>query len=239
MTDQSDILSGDITPVVTEQAAVVTPTPAPVAQPSYHDQLRSIKNEEGLQKYASVEDALTGGIHAQEFIQTLKQEKAQLQAQLEDQRNEYEASTQTAYTQPVQNTTEQGLGVEDVYSVVKEIEQNKVRESNRKTVRDTLLAHCKGDLAIAEEVLTKRLEELNMPREQLNSLIAASPDAATELLGLERKGSSSNYMSGTINPDAVEAHTPVRTPSNKPLPIGATNDHLIQQWRNSIVDVNK
>ena len=240
MTDQSDILSGNSTPATTEQAQTVTTDVAPVTQtPAYMDQLRSIKNEDGLQKYASVEDALTGTAHAQDFIKTLKNEKADLEAQLEAVRAEKEASTQTAYTQTEPATADKGLGVDDVYSLMKEYETNKVRESNLKSVGNTLLEHCNGDAAKAEEVLSKRLSELNMSRDHLNTLAATAPGAAAELLSLGNKGQSSSHMSGTINPDAVEAHTKKEVPQPKALPIGADSSHLVSAWRDAVAEVNE
>lgn len=239
MTDQSDILSGNSTPAEAAPAQTVTTDVAPVTQnPSHLEQLRSIRNEDGLQKYASVEDALTGTAHAQEFIKTLKNEKADLEAKLEAERREKEAMTQTAYTQTEPATAEKGLGVDDVRSLMKEYETNKVRESNLKSVGNTLLEHCNGDASIAEEVLTKRLSELNMSRDHLNSLASISPDAAYELLNLGDKGRSSSHMSGTINPDAVEAHTKKEVPQAKALPIGASDAHLVSAWRDAVAEVN-
>lgn len=238
MTDQSDILSGMSTPATTETAATTTIETAPVTtQPSYIDQLRTIKNEDGLQKYASIEDALTGTAHAQDFIKTLKNEKADLEAQLLAMRNEQEAMTQTAYTQTEPATASKGLGVDDVYSLMKDYEQNKVRESNLKSVGNTLLAACNNDKAKAEEILTKRLSELNMSRSHLNSLASTSPSAVFELLKLDAKGRSSDYTSGTINPDAVEAHTKKEVPRAKALPIGASSQHLVSAWRDAVADV--
>tara|TARA_R110000824_G_scaffold150498_2_gene321119 strand:+ start:1363 stop:2085 length:723 start_codon:yes stop_codon:yes gene_type:complete len=239
MPDQADILSGASTPVSTTPADTTTIDTAPVTQqPSYVDQLRTIKNDDGLQKYASIEDALTGTAHAQDFIKTLKNEKADLEAQLETIRNQQEAMTQTAYTQTTPATAEKGLGVDDVYSLMKEYETGKVRESNLKSVGNTLLANCNNDKAKAEEVLTKRLSELNMSRAHLNTLAATSPDAVFELLKLDAKGRSSDYTSGTINPDAIEAHTKREVPRAKALPIGASSSHLVSAWRDAIADVN-
>lgn len=233
MADQSDILSGESTPAVATQVATTTTNveTAPVAH-SYDAQLKSIMNEEGLQKYASVEDALTGAAHAQEFIKTLKQEKEDALAQLQ------EATAQTAHVSAEPVTTEKGLGVDDVYSIYKDIEQSKVQESNRLAVKDTLLKHCNGDLAKAEEVLNSRLEKLGMTRSSLNTLATTSPSAVYELLGLGKQGQSSSYTSGTINPDAVEAHTKREVPQAKRLPIGAGTEHMVNAWRDAVAEVN-
>lgn len=238
MPDQADILSGASTPAAAAPATTVTTDVAPVVQePSYMEQLRTIKNDDGLQKYASVEDALTGTAHAQSFIQTLKSEKADLEAQLLAERKDKEAMTQAAYTQTSAATAEKGLGVDDVHSLIQGYEATKVRESNIQSVGNTLLAHCNGDKAIAEELLSKRLSELNMSRDHLNTLAATSPTAVYDLLKLE-KGQSSSHMSGTINTDAVEAHKTTEVSKPKAMPIGASSSHLVDAWREAGAALN-
>ena len=91
MTDQSDILlGGEAAPQPSAPATASNPTEAPVTPTqTYTDYLKTIKNEEGLQKYASVEDALIGTAHAQEFIKTLKDEKNMLEQQLSEFKSEF------------------------------------------------------------------------------------------------------------------------------------------------------
>jgi hypothetical protein len=45
-------------------------------------------------------------------------------------------------------------------------------------------------------------------------------------------------MSGTINPDAVEAHMKKDVPQAKALPIGASDKHLVSAWREAVEVVN-
>ena len=238
MTDQSDILSNEaqVTEPVT-QDVVETQTSDTTAKEVdvnslFKDQLSAIRHEEtGLQKYASVEDALKGTAFAQDHLRTLEGENAEL-------RNRLEALAQTAITNEPQQTAKDGVSSEDVYKLMRNYEASKVKESNRSSVRDTLLDHCKGDVAKADEFLNTRAKELNISRAQLADLAAESPTAATNLLGLVAKGTSSNYMEPSISSDAVDVHIKKELPTAKPLPIGADSSHLLSAWRDAVAEVN-
>ena len=248
MTDQSDIILGTTAPAaVTEPVVQATPMTTTPAE-DYMEQLASIRNEDGLQKYASIRDALTGTAHAQEFIRTLKEEKAALELEREALVDELanrmsveEAMSQVASQQPQVQTVQTGVGREDVYSIMKDYEQSKVRESNRKSVIDTLVNHCAGDSNKASEMIANRLSSVGLTRDQLSELAETSPKAVFELFGIHGKGTSSMAAatSGTINTDAFalsNSHREVVKP--KPLPIGATRQHVVDQWRSAIADVN-
>jgi len=247
MTDQSDILLGaQAAPQQAPQATVSNPTEAPVAPTqTYAEYLKTIKNEEGLQKYASVEDALIGTAHAQEFIKTLKDEKQMLEQQLNEFKSEFtkrmeqqEQANQLAFAKQDQQPTVQGLGKEDVYSAMEEYEQSKVRKSNRKSVVDTLVNHCNGDEAKAAEYIGNKLKELGMTRDQLASLAESSPNAVYNLFQVNGKGTKPSSIGNSINPDAVEAHVKMEAPRAKRLPIGADNSHLVNEWRASVAETN-
>lgn len=241
MTDQSDILLGaEAAPQ--QQAQPVTNATPDVQLPTHDpikEKLASIRNEEGLQKYASVEDALTGAAHAQEFIQTLKAEKQAALEQLEAERKAREdAANQLALTKEPSIPTSNSLSKEDVYSAMEEYELSKVRESNLKSVRDTLVSHANGDIKKADELINKRLKDLNLSREYLSTLASNSPKAVYELLGLSDKGTNQNLSGGSINVDAVEAHVGKETPKAKRLPVGASNNHLVNEWRAAVAETN-
>lgn len=246
MTDQSDILlGGEAAPQQVPQATVSNPTAAPVT-PTYEQYLKSIKNEEGLQKYASVEDALVGTAHAQEFIKTLKDEKKLLEDQVDEFKSEFtkrleqqEQANQLAFAKQEQLPAVQGLDKEDVYSAMEEYEQSKVRKSNRKSVVDTLVNHCNGDEAKAAEYIGGKLKELGMSREQLASLAESAPNAVYNLFQVNGKSTTSAVSTAnTINTDAVEAHVNKEAPRAKRLPIGADNSHLVGEWRASVAETN-
>jgi len=241
MTDQSDILLG--AEAAPQQQAQTVPTNTPVESTVTHDpikeKLASIRNEEGLQKYASVEDALTGAAHAQEFIQILKAEKQAALEQLEAERKAREdAANQLASTKVEQPPAVQGLGKEDVYSAMEEYERSKVRKSNRKSVVDTLVNHCNGDEAKAAELISNRLRDLGMTREQLASLSESSPNAVYNLFNINGKSTKPAMTGNTINTDAIEAHVSKEAPKAKRMPVGASNSHLVNEWRTAVAETN-
>lgn len=244
MTDQSDILnSGDaveatVAPVVTE----ATPLVSAPAEPSYMEQLRSIKNEDGLQKYASVEDAIASTVFAQDHIKKLEAELATERAEKDAQRAELErnASAQFASTQEVQPQVA-GLSREDVYSTMEEYELIKDRKSNRKSVVDTLVQHCNGDEIKANEYISNKLKELGMDRNQLASLAETTPNAVYTLFGMDGRGTNtSGITSGTINTDAVETHNKDKeVPKAARMKIGASTQTLVNEWKASQQEANQ
>lgn len=71
----------------------------------FSDLLSGIRNEQGQQKYSSVEEALKGGAHAQNFIKQLQEENASLKAslsksdELQSKYSEIEKTVQTLMSQ--------------------------------------------------------------------------------------------------------------------------------------------
>ena len=244
MTDQStDILGGAADQAATQQPAVSPATQATTAtEDPYKTALAAIKNEDGLQKYASVEDVLSSVPHREEFISTLKAEKQAIEQQLLDAKLELEKrmSVQDAMSQiastpnTAQTDQESGLRREDVYSLMKEYESAKSVESNRKSVSDALIKHY-GDEAKAQEILAGKLSELGMSREQLAAIAGNSPKAASQLLGLDSQGSAAvnKTVAGNVNPDAIESSTNTDIPKSKGIMLGASGKDLINEWRNA------
>ena len=244
MTDQSDILSGEQAATTQLTPETVVPQATPATTPSvdtFQDRLAAIKNEDGLQKYANVSDALTGAGHAQEFIKTLKDEAADREAALELLQAELaNARAQQASASQTQPTQASGLSRDDVYSIMKDAEFNKVRQSNRKSVIDTLVNHCNGDKVKASEMIEQRLAAVGLTRDQLGALSESSPQAVYELMQVDGKGKNSmaQATSGTIRTDAVEmSNTGNGIPKAKRLPIGAGSAELISEWNAAKAEV--
>lgn len=244
MTDQSDILGNDVeTQQVTTQ---VTPEVTATTSP-YAEQLAAIKNEEGLQKYASVDDALVSAVHAQEFIKTLKDEKSGMAEELEHMKTELtkrisieDAVSEIASTRAPQVTPKVALSREDMYSLMEERDLMKSRQDTRKSVVDTLVNHCGGDSSKAAIMIKDRLAELGMTREHLATLSETAPGAVYELFGISGKGKPApRMMESTIRTDAVEmSNTGNGVPKPKPLPIGAGSQELVAEWRNAVAETN-
>ena len=244
MTDQSDILGNEVAPqqVTTTASEAVTP-----ATP-YAEKLAAIRNEEGLQKYASVDDALTSASHAQDFIKTLKDEKSLMAEELESykaqlaQRISIEDAVSEIASSPAATVTpKQGLSREDVFSLMEQRDVQATRKSTRKSVVDTLVNHCGGDSSKASVMIRDRLSELGMTRDNLAALSETSPSAVYELFGINGKGSvAPRQLASNIRTDAVEmSNTNSGIPRSKRLPIGAGSSELVSEWRNAVAETNQ
>ena len=243
MTDQSDILGNE---VVTQQDTTAVVQSTENVNP-YADKLSAIRNDEGLQKYASVDDALTSAVHAQEFIKTLKDEKSTLTEELADYKAELakrlsieDAVSEIASTKAPQVTPKTGLSREEVFSLMEERDGLTTRQSTRKSVVDTLVNHCGGDSSKAAVMIKNRLADLGMTREHLATLSETAPGAVFELFGINGKGPSTpRSLESTIRTDAVAMSHGNGIPKPKRLPIGAGDAELLVEWRNSKAEANK
>ena len=244
MTDQSDILGSD----VETQLATTSVEQSTVPVTSYADRLAAIKNEEGLQKYASVDDALTSVAHSQEFIRTLKDEKHDMAEELDRARTELakrlsveDAVSEIASTREPQVTPKGGLSREEMYLMMRDYDSSKSRQSTRKSVVDTLVNHCGGDSSKAAIMIKDRLADLGMSREHLATLSETSPQAVYELFRISGKGPSTpRKLESTINTEAVEmSNTGNGIPKPKRPPIGADSSFLVEEWRNSVAETNQ
>lgn len=247
MTDQSDIFSGaDSTNTAPTTANMATP-PAVTAADPITELLTSIRNEEGLQKYASVHDALKGASHAQEFIKQLKQEKLDMENRLRELQGEVtkrtsveDAMSMIASKREPQHTTAQGLDREDVYSLMKEYETTKQLESNRKLVNEKLINYFGGEDK-ARQAVQERIAELGLSSEDLQSLAMSSPKAVYKVFGLEDKQGLAiqKNSKGTFSTDAVLSSSQYKEePKHRPLKVGATGKDLLNAWRAAGANLN-
>ncbi|AJT60711.1 putative porin superfamily protein [Citrobacter phage CVT22] len=224
-----------------QSAATTAPPAEPVSSPSastYADLLGSIKNEQGVQKYATIEEALKGLANAQEYIPQVKtqlsakeQELADLRAELEKRKavEDVIASLQPKQPEPVVEPTSQpsqGLSAEDVQRYVEQaLNQSKAQDiqtSNTSKVRSALVSKY-GEKA--QEVATARATELGMSMADLNKLAASSPDAALALLGASAPVSTGAPVRSSVSlPDVQRT---VSLAPEKSLMRGATTKDLV------------
>lgn len=223
------------------QESTTTTSPAVTEQsPSaanYADLLGSIKNEQGVQKYATIEEALKGLANAQEYIPQVKSQLSAKDAELATLREELSkrkavedviASLQPKQPEPVVEPTSQpsqGLSPEDVAKLVQEqLNASKVKEvqtSNTSKVRAALVSKY-GEKA--QEVAASRISELGMSMDDLNRLAASSPDAVLALLGASAPVSTGAPVRSSISlPDVSRT---VSLAPDKPIMRGATSKDI-------------
>lgn len=163
-------------------------------QPTVEEQLASIKNEQGEQKYKTVDDAIKALSHSQEYIPTLKKEKEELEKQLEEfkQKQADEEALQKAKELLQGEEEEQAAQPQaDIESqlnaLLEKREQQSTLETNKELVNKTLF---EGLGEKAPEIVAQKLKELGMAKETFESLAGQSPQAALQLFGNQPKQTS-------------------------------------------------
>ena len=183
MADQ-DIFENDSTPSAADPAAGGNPDGAG----DLADQLlASITNEEGKQKYGSVEEALKGAANAQSHIKTLETELAELKAKgnsTEKLDELLEAVKSKGSGQGDAEANTSTMKPEDVLGIVKDYltdtEAAKSRQNNIDTVANTFKSRYGKD---ASEKLYGKAADLGFSKDDINKLIANNPTAALNVLG--------------------------------------------------------
>lgn len=183
----------------TQEGTTTTPpkvTTQPPSASTYADLLGSIKNEQGVQKYATIEEAFKGLANAQDYIPQVKtqlsakeQEIAELRAELEKRKAVEDVIASLQPKQPevpvVEPTSQpsQGLSPEAVQQLVmQQLSHAKAQETQQTNVSKVRSALVSKYGEKAQEVASTRAAELGMSMEQLSSLSASSPDAVLALL---------------------------------------------------------
>lgn len=218
----------------------------------FADLLGQIKNERGEPKYHSVQDALNGLLHAQQFISTLTTEKKQQEEQLRAAQAEAERirvledtlNKLTSQQSQTQNTTQpvfdESKIAELVTSTLTKREQEIVSKQNLQTVVSQL-QHVFG--ADAEKKFYGKAQELGLSIPEMNALAAKSPSAALAMLGVQAQTQTQSKgvlpSTGSINSSGVQ--TPPQSfigRNEKATLIGATTQdiQLASDRANKMVD---
>jgi len=208
------------------------PAPAPAQTPTtdYNDLLLGIKNEQGLQKYANVEDAIKGLTHGQDFIATLKAEKAELEAKLKSQ-EEMEKLLGTSPEKsdpPAAATAEPSLKPEDVETILVQREQRLVHTENRKSFLNTLTENFGAESGAK---LVELVEAKGISRAIADQMAAESPEALSTLLGLKTTPKT-QVPAGGVNTDST-AFNQQPAPKVGSAMRSTSNKDLVESWKAS------
>lgn len=223
-------------------------TPAQTEQASsdnvFADQLATIKNERGEQKYNSVEEALKGSANAQQFITELKSELAALKEQTAKYQSELEkresvedvVSRLTAKEEPkVEETTEaQAFDEQSINQLVEQQltqrEAEAKRAQNVQNVQSTLSKQF-GDKT--RDVVIQKAKELGISPERIGEIAAESPQMALALFNTTQSktpGSTSALGSQRVPPDYAPKENELSRPTNSLLS-GATSKEQAEYMR--------
>lgn len=187
MTDQS---------VFNDQNPAATP---PVEQQqqaptnAYQDLLNGIKNEQGLPKYATIDEALKALAHSQAYIPDVKnqltqreQELVQLRAELEQRKSLEEVVSRLAtqnqpepvVNQPAGSGLDESAVMKLVQQHLEQREATTVAQANELQVSDALRAKY-GDKSAS--MVEQRAAELGLTKQALGELSRKSPQAVLAL----------------------------------------------------------
>lgn len=190
MTDQSVFSEQEQATKPQEQQQQAAPN-------AYEDLLKGIKNEQGLPKYATLDEALKALQHSQEYIPQVKtqltqkdQELADLRAKLEQHQSlEDVVSRLTKPTQPDIKDDRPNVSGLDESAVMKLVQQQLERNqqtmsaaANQQQVESALKAKY-GDKTV--DVVKQRAAELGLTPQALGELSSKSPQAVLALFNTQ------------------------------------------------------
>lgn len=228
MSDQQNLFNDNQqTPAQQPVEQPVTPNPAPAAPiDPFTQMLANIKADDGRQKYNSVPDALNALDHSQKYI-------AQLQAQIKE--LEVKAAQNVTMEQVLerinqpkeQNQPQQaGLTPDDVMAILQQQEAKKKVEDNAATFVSKF-KEIYGDKA--QEVFYGKAAEMGLNSQQIESLVASSPQAVFTMFGITNTAPTpSAPMPNGINTTAMV--TPA-APEIKTAMGFVTERQLVDSWK--------
>lgn len=225
-----------------------TPPKTPESSDPFADKLNGIVNENGEPKYKTVDDALVALGHSQQFIETLKAEKA------EEERKrlelESELNTRKSVEQVVQDLTnptptptpnadlqdgkDQGLNEDKVMELVKEVlnqnQQTQTVQSNINTVVSTL-SETYGDNA--RKIVADRAKELGTSPKALQELAGQNPQLVLSLFADVKPENTTPVKSSTLPPVGGPKQLEMPIVEKKIMTEGASEKDLLDAWRKS------
>lgn len=226
MTDQSNVFSNEDPQGNPQQ----NPTPSNPTD-IFANQLKSIMNEDGTQKYGTVEGALKGAEHAQQYIPQLKSQVSTLEAELvaakaeiakmgsvEDVVSRLTAPTQKPDDQS-QPTQAPALSEEAVLNLFKQASQDlKVADQaqdNEDLVQKTMVEKF-GEKA--GDVLSAKAQQLNTTPKALQELARQNPSIVLSMFNetTTTQPTSSSVSLPIINPgDTAPVVPPIMSLLNR------------------------
>lgn len=202
----------------------------------YTEFLQAITNPEGQQKYKTVADALIGAAKAQEHIQRIEQENAELRSVAKKVETLEQVLLNLEQGKPVQ-TVQVVPQIEDqeklVLSVLEKQRAAEAAKANREQVLSALKERY-GDKV--NEALTQKANDLGLSVAELGQLASRSPKAVLDYFRTEVKGTPA--VPSTVNTQALSPQpTEVKTPDN--IMWGANTKDVVNFFRQVKEDVNR
>lgn len=206
-------------------------TPAPDLSKVLPDSLKDMVGEG--KKYASVEKALESIPHAQSHIERLETELKEMRTQVESSKSTNEVYDTVKKLLEAERKTPEGVKVDE--ATLAELLDRKLTERETLARQQANVQSVKKALEDkygekAKEVYNKKAEELGVSVKFLNDVVAASPNAAFELFGVNKSNSTSVPAGtrSTVNTDAFKPTPPTQKTS---IMGGADTSDMVAAWR--------
>lgn len=225
MSDQTIFEQQNTPPVTTATSTNQNP---PVD--SSADLLKLIVNEKGEQKYKTIQDAIIGLQHANSHIQTLLNEKRQVEQDVASLRTAAEKVAElervvSELTKAPPQATPAAIDPIQIQELVSQaISETKTKEEQKQNTSVVVNAAKQTFGEKAEELFYSRAQDVGLSREQINSLAASSPQAALKILGLASQSGSLTPTQKTVmnTTEAVPNQDTFISRNTERLPVGAT-----------------
>ena len=183
-------------------------------------------------KYKSAEDALKSVPHAQEHIQTLEAEMAQLKEELskrkttEELLDEIKSGVQPQEATPSQGELNQDKIMDLVNATIAQREQHSIAQSNAKSVADKFTEKYGSE---AEAVYNTLAKEAGMTLDQLHNLSATSPNVVLKLAGFDNKPTTVAKPQSTVNTESLTNQSTDELSAR--VPQGASTKDMLKAWK--------
>lgn len=219
-------------------------TPPQSQTDPFVDLLAEIKNENGENKYKSVEDALKALKASQQFIETLKEEKKGTESELEAARtelakmsniedfvNRISPNAEPKKPEPTGNENK-GLSEEEITKLLESAlarRETQFQQDNNLSSVISIISQEHGDKA--SDFIATRAKELNTTPAQLRDLAKSNPTMALTLLNVKSKA--------PIQPSQSTINSNTNIPNNNEPPKftkgasrgGMSQKELLEMWR--------
>lgn len=214
----------------TQPVTTATPTNQNPPVDNSADLLKLIVNEKGEQKYKTIQDAIIGLQHANSHIQTLLNEKRQVEQDVASLRTAAEKVAElervvSELTKAPPQATPAAIDPIQIQELVSQaISETKTKEEQKQNTSVVVNAAKQTFGEKAEELFYSRAQDVGLSREQINSLAASSPQAALKILGLASQSGSPTPTQKTVmnTAEAVPNQDTFISRNTERLPVGAT-----------------
>lgn len=201
----------------------------------FANQLAEIKSEDGRQKYADVNTALSSIPHAQSHISSLEKQVAQLQEELtkrqgmEEVLERIKATPETNTEQPSANSLDAAQLSEAFNAFADQREQARIAAENEVAFSNELRS-LYGEKA--KEIMETKAQEIGISTAMLQSLAQKSPKAALKYF----EGGPAQAAQPTVPSNNTSSLTPPTTPNKAEearAKLFGKRDPNIEKWRSA------